>query len=229
MTIKVKICGLTNPEQIKQIEKLDVDHIGFINIKRSKRYVTIDEINHLQKQLNNKILTTLVLEPEDAYEVTRNVDNTQIFNIQLHSLSQFDIRYIRWSNQYSNCKYINTTKVIGLTDNINKSKEKELKEYALFSDNILLDYVKDGKTGGTNTQIPIETAIKASKIIKAENPNTEVTLAGGLNYNYLKKIRDKLHYFDRIDLNSGVEDSPGQKNISEIKKILKLVKQEATI
>lgn len=225
MTIKVKVCGLTNIEQIKQIEKLDVSHIGFINIKRSKRYVTLNEIKHLQKQLNNKILTTLVLEPESAYEVTNMVDTTQIFNIQLHSLNQFDIRYIKWSNQYSNYRNVNTTKVIGLKDKLNEEKIKEIKDYALYSDNILLDYIKDGLTGGTNTQIPIETAIKASKIIKAENPNTEVTLAGGLNHNYLERILDKLHYFDRLDLNSGVEDTPGQKNISEIKKILKLVNE----
>lgn len=225
MTIKVKICGITDLEQIKQIEKLNVDHIGFINIKRSKRYVSNEDIKCLKRKLNNNQLATLVLEPEDAYEVTRCIDATQIFNIQLHSLNKFDIRYIKWSNQYNDFGYVNTTKVIGLKDSINDAKINELKEYAPYADNILLDYIKDGLTGGTNTQIPIETAITASKIIKQENANAEVTLAGGLNYDYLESIYDKLHYFDRIDLNSGVEKSPGQKDIHEIKKVLNLVSE----
>ena len=37
-----------------------------------------------------------------------------------------------------------------------------------------------------------------------------------------ESIYDELKYFDRIDLNSGVEFEPGCKNINEIKKILKL-------
>ena len=37
MTIKVKVCGITNEKEMKKIEKLNVDHIGFINIERSKR------------------------------------------------------------------------------------------------------------------------------------------------------------------------------------------------
>ena len=44
-------------------------------------------------------------------------------------------------------------------------------------------------TGGTSKQIPIETAIKASKIIKSCNNKTQVTLAGGLNLDYLEKIQ----------------------------------------
>ena len=78
-------------------------------------------------------------------------------------------------------------------------------------------------TGGTSKQIPIETAIKASKIIKSCNNKTQVTLAGGLNLDYLEKIQEKLSYFDMIDLNSGVENKPGQKNINKIKKILNII------
>lgn len=224
MTIKIKVCGMTNIKETNKIAKLNIDHIGFINIRRSKRYITIDEINNLQKHINDKRLSTLVLEPEDAYEVITRIDNTQISNIQLHSLNNFDIRYIKWLNQY-NMRYINTTKVIGLQNTLNANKMMELKKYALYSDNILLDYIKEGLTGGTNTQIPIETAIKASQIIKKANRNTEVTLAGGLNLEYLESIQDKLQYFNRIDLNSGVENTPGRKNIQKIKKIVKLVNE----
>lgn len=225
MAIKVKVCGITNENEMKKIEKLNVDRIGFINIERSKRNVSINQINYLGKRLNNKHLGTLVLEPDYAYKTIETVNRTQIFNVQLHSLNNYDLRYIQWLNQYHNCNHLNITKVIGLQNSINEDKISEIKQYSKISENILLDYVNDGLTGGTNKQIPIETAIKASKIIKSINNNINVILAGGLNLEYLEQIQDNLQYFDMIDLNSGVENSPGRKNILQIKRILKMTKE----
>jgi phosphoribosylanthranilate isomerase len=93
-------------------------------------------------------------------------------------------------NQYHNCNYLNITKVIGLQNRINHETINNLKQHCLYADNILLDYIKDGLTGGTNKQIPIETAIKASNIIKSISNKTQVTLAGGLNLEYLEKIQE---------------------------------------
>lgn len=225
MTIKVKVCGITNENEMRKIEKMDVDRIGFINIERSKRNISINEINYLGKKLNNKRLGTLVLEPDNAYKTIETINRTQIFNVQLHSLNNYDLRYIQWLNQYHNCNHLNITKVIGLQNTIDEKKINEIREYCKISENILLDYVNDGLTGGTSKQIPIETAVKASKIIKSINGNINVILAGGLNLEYLEQIQDKLNYFDMIDLNSGVEDSPGRKNILKIKKILKMTKE----
>lgn len=225
MTMKIKICGITNEKDMKKIEKLNVDRIGFINIERSKRNISLDTISYLEKQLLNKRLSTLVLEPENAYDALQKANRTEIFNLQLHSLSCFDIRYMIWLNQYHNGERLNITKAIGLNDKIDANKKKEIEKYCLYSDNILFDYIKDGKTGGTNTHIPIQTAVKASQIVKNKDNRTEVTLAGGLNLEYIEEIQDQLHYFDRIDLNSGVEDEPGKKNINKIKKIIKLLNE----
>ena len=222
MNMKVKICGITNKSDLKKIEKTNYDKMGFINIDRSKRNVSINKVKQREKELINKRSSTLVLEPENAYDVILKCNRLQIFNVQLHSLTSFDIKYIQWINQYHNFEKLNITRAIGLQDNIDKNKQKQLEEYAKRCDNILLDYVKDGLTGGTNKQIPIETAIQASKIIKNANKNTEVSLAGGLNYEYLENIYDQLKYFDRIDLNSGVEIKAGKKNIKSIKKVLSL-------
>ena len=54
MTIKVKVCGITNEKEMKKIEKLNVDHIGFINIERSKRNVSLKKIVALENKLINK-------------------------------------------------------------------------------------------------------------------------------------------------------------------------------
>lgn len=222
MDMKVKICGITNLDDLKKIEKLDYDKVGFINIERSKRNVSMNKINQLEHELINKRSSTLVLEPSNAYDVILKCNRLKIFNIQLHCLSSYEIKYIKWINQYHNCENVNVTRAIGLRDKIDSAKKRELEEFSKRCDNILLDYVKDGLTGGTNRQIPIDTAVQASKIIKKANKYTEVSLAGGLNYDYLLSVYDQLRYFDRIDLNSGVEFEAGKKNIESIKRILKL-------
>jgi len=225
VTIKVKVCGITDEKEMKKIEKMNVDRIGFINIERSKRNISINRINYLGKKLKNKHTGTLVLEPDNAYKTIETINRTQIFNIQLHSLNHYDLRYLQWLNQYHNCTHLNITKVIGLSKSIDKKVIDEIKMYGLNCENILLDYVDDGLTGGTNKQIPIETAVRASKIIKSVNRNINVILAGGLNLEYLETVQENLCYFDMIDLNSGVEISPGRKNVTQIKKILKMTKE----
>ncbi len=225
MTVEIKVCGITNKSDLKKIEKLDVDHIGFINIERSKRYVSLDEIISLENELKNKRLSTLVLEPTDAYSTLLKINRSGIFNLQFHSLSCFDIKYLIWLNQYHNNEKLQITRAIGLRDEITPEIQKEIENHTLYSDNILFDYIKDGKTGGTNTQIPIDTVINASRIVKKIDPRTKVTLSGGLNLEYLEEIKEKLEYFDMIDLNSGVEDKPGVKNINKIKEVIKLVKE----
>ena len=223
MSIKIKVCGMTDKHEIKKLEKLNIDRIGFINIDRSKRNISLNEINELNNILNYRRRSTLVIEPENPYEVILKANKLGIYNIQLHSLDYSDIRYIQWLNQYHNCENINVTKVIGLQDIITEEKKKEIERYSQFCNNILLDYTKNGKTGGTNTQIPIKTAVKARNIVKNISNFTEVTLAGGLNYEYLEENKEYIQYFDRIDLNSGVEETPGRKNIKKIREIIEIM------
>ena len=45
--MKVKICGIMRSSDLKSLEKFDPHFIGFINIKRSKRFVDIAKINSL--------------------------------------------------------------------------------------------------------------------------------------------------------------------------------------
>ena len=223
MSIKIKVCGMTNKNEIKKLEKLNIDRIGFINIDRSKRNIPLNKINELNNVLNYKRTSTLVIEPENPYEVILKANQIGIYNIQLHSLDYSEIRYIQWLNQYHNCENINVTKVIGLQDIITEEKKKEIERYSQFCDNILFDYIKNGKTGGTNTQIPIKTAINARNIVKNICKSTEVTLAGGLNYEYIEENMENMKFFDRIDLNSGVEETPGRKNIDKIKEIIEII------
>ena len=94
MTLEVKVCGITRSNDIEKIQKLDVDHIGFINIERSKRNVTLDEICSLKYDLIDKTMAVLVVEPENPYEAIMKTSFTKIGNIQVKDLKIGTWRYL---------------------------------------------------------------------------------------------------------------------------------------
>ncbi|MGN1363283.1 MAG: phosphoribosylanthranilate isomerase [Methanobrevibacter sp.] len=220
MATKIKICGMTDKNIVNELSKLNIDYLGFINIKRSKRFVSLNKINNLTKNLENKNFLTLVIDDENPEEINNKVNKTGIKRVQFHS--NITINNIKKLKELNNT--IKITMVIGIKNKIDLEVKNNLEEYSQYVDSILFDYIKDGLTGGTNTHIPIETAVEASKIVKNKNPKCNVILAGGLNYNYLKEIFEYLDNFDIIDVNSGVEDSPGIKNVEKIKIIIELIK-----
>lgn len=220
MSLKIKVCGITSNVVADSLSAMGVDYIGFINIPRSKRYVNIEDINKITRNINKKDYSTLILDTENPQIVIKKIKETEFNRVQFHSnITCHDIDLIKeWDNN------INITMTVGIKNKLTSDIEEKLESYSHHADNILFDYVKDGLTGGTNTHIPIKTAVVASNIVKNANKRCNTILAGGLNYDYLKDIYNELDNFDMIDLNSGVEDSPGIKNLVKIEKIIDLIK-----
>ncbi|MEN6574397.1 phosphoribosylanthranilate isomerase [Methanobacterium aggregans] len=221
--MKVKICGMTRPEDVQICEDAGADFIGFINIKRSKRFVELERINELKHFMKNKDRAVLVMEPENAEEVLFALRKTGIKILQLHSLSPYEIKYLKWRDCFKISpleKDLKIVRAVGISDKLSEDKKEEIKEFARVCDAIIFDYEVEGKSGGTGRQIPIETAVKASKIAKNIKKSIKTVLAGGMSTERIKgyeKILDK--YFDYVDVNSGVEDAPGIKNPLKIKEL----------
>lgn len=210
--MKVKVCGITNLEDLKTCENHNPAFIGFINVKRSKRFVDIEEINELTKWMENPEKIVLVLEPETIDEVLDKTEKCGIKNVQLHSLAPDEIFQI---------KNINVIRAIGIPEKIDDSKKKEIEEFARVCNYLLFDYEVSGKSGGTGKQIPLEVAENAAETAKTINPDVKLILAGGMNTERMKnegKTISKI--FDYVDVNSGVEDSPGIKNKSKISEFI---------
>ncbi len=94
--MKIKICGITRFEDVSKCEESGANLMGFINIKRSKRFVTLQEIKTLVSSMKNKNRAVLVLEPDNPEEVVMKMKKTGIRIVQLHSLSNNEIKYLRW-------------------------------------------------------------------------------------------------------------------------------------
>jgi len=221
--MKVKICGLTRIEDVVSCENLGVHSIGFINIKRSKRFLKIDEINNIidSAQLNSQVNTVAVLEPKDCHELEIKIKKLKVDNIQLHSLSADEIKQFKEKN-----KDYYIIRAVGLSDKLYYNKKRQIMDFAKICDGILLDYELSGRTGGTGFQIPINIAVDASKIARQSNKDIEIFIAGGIDSERVKNegyIINK--YFDYWDVNSGVEEKPGIKNHSKITEIMRYIEK----
>ncbi|MCZ3364492.1 MULTISPECIES: phosphoribosylanthranilate isomerase [Methanobacterium] len=206
--MEFKICGITRPEDIRVCENEGSAFVGFINIKRSKRFQDIEKVRELVDSMKDKEKAVLVLEPESVEEAMESIEKSGVKNIQLHSLQAEDIDKL---------KEINVIKAIGIPEKIDGSKKEEIESFAKVCKYLIFDSMIQGKSGGTGKQIPLEVAAEATRIAKESNKDIKLFLAGGINASRIKNegnlIKD---IFDYVDVNSGVEDSPGIKNRDKI-------------
>jgi Phosphoribosylanthranilate isomerase len=206
--MEFKICGITRLEDLQACEDSGSTFVGFINIMRSNRFLDIKKIGELIGSMKNQDKSVLVIEPETAEEVRDLVEKSGAKNVQLHSLQPDDI---------VNLKEVNVIKAIGIPEKIDESKKEEIESFAKVCRYLIFDSMIRGKSGGTGKQIPLEVAAEAAEIAKKSNENVKLFLAGGIN---AKRIEDEgkliKNSFDYVDVNSGVEDSPGIKNRDKI-------------
>lgn len=202
--IKVKICGMRDVENIRAVAELHPDYMGFIFYKKSPRYVG----NDFSLDENE------VTEPVGVFV---NEDKGEIFK-RLKSINS-NIAQLHGNEKPSECdelksRGIKVIKVFSVDDEFDFNSTKQYKDVA---DYFLFD--TKGKLYGGNA--------KTFDWRKLEQYDQELPffLSGGLNADNLKQI----HILDTmnlhaVDLNSGVEDSPGSKNIEKIKSAMSCLK-----
>lgn len=210
--MQVKICGIRNEKDLETCENHEADFIGFINVERSKRFIDINKISELKNKMKNPQKAVLVLEPVNADEVINKSLKSGIKNVQLHSLTYDEIRKI---------KDVNIIKAIGIPENLDDEKIREIENLARVCDYLLFDPIVSGKSGGTGKQIPLPNAEKSAEIARTVNPDIKLVLAGGMNTERINKEGKKIkEIFDYIDVNSGVEESPGIKDEYKINEFM---------
>ena len=217
--MKTKVCGITREKDIKACQEQDVDLMGFINVKRSRRFVSLDKISDLLSKMENKGKAVLIMETENINDVQEAIKETGINIIQFHSLKNDEIREFKENN--SEIKII---KAIGIPETIDNQKINEIKSYAEICDFLLFDSEVHGKSGGTGKQIPTKLAIQGAEIARKHAKRIKLILAGGINSKRIKSDRILNEYFDYVDVNSGVEDRPGIKNNSKIREFMQVIK-----
>ncbi len=216
MSIKVKVCGIRRILDVLMVESRGADLLGFINVDRSQRFVDLNLIRLLTSQMDDPEKAVLIMEPDNPEDVIKNTEISGISKIQLHSLFPADINYLKRVSE------LEITRAVGLGESIAPDKVVEIENYAEVCDVLLLDYELNGKSGGTGLQIPIQVAIEAAEAAR-DISGIDVFLAGGMNARLLEKNRKLIvKHFQGIDINSGVEESPGIKDMVKIEEFMEI-------
>lgn len=203
--IKVKVCGVSNPEMVKQLLKLELDFIGFIFYKKSPRYIS----NQIAQDL-------LSVDFGNTRPVCVYVNPTRDYVLETSSYFDNPILQFHGEEPESFCDSFNLEywKAIRVKSS---SSFSEILSYQS-AEAILLENHKDGLYGGTGE------AFDWSLIKDHDDQIKKIILSGGINIENVDNAIDTLPWC--IDLNSGVESSVGKKDIKLIIDILNNIKNE---
>ncbi|BAQ66907.1 phosphoribosylanthranilate isomerase [Geminocystis sp. NIES-3709] len=203
--MRIKICGVTLLEQAISIAELGVDTLGFICVKTSPRYIKPEDIKNIIKILPPEMSKVGVFVNENVENIITLVKETGLTAIQLHGDENLNVcRQLR--------EFLPDIEIIKAFRYQNLKSLQLLENYLPLIDTILLDAFQEGIYGGTG---------KTLNWLQLNNfrPSRPWLLAGGLEPdNVITALQ--IVQCDGIDLSSGVEISPGNKDLDKIKLLL---------
>lgn len=216
---KVKICGLTRKEDIKYVNELLPDYVGFVFAK-SKRQVSLDKAKELINLLDKNIQTVGVFQDENIEKVKNTAAYLKLDIIQLHGSEDKEYAKRLYPSKVWKCLSIDVVESLDnnnlLQDRIKVNQEKldRLSEYKIEA--LLVDSSVKGTKGGTGVSFNWD-------ILNELVLNKKLILAGGLNCDNIEKAIEKLEPY-AVDVSSGVEEN-GIKNYNKMKSFIKKVRK----
>src|SRR2546423_3136849 len=192
--LRVKICGLTTPQDAAAAIEFGADALGFNFFPGSKRYVgkTVDWISDLPGTTDR----IAILVAPSWNETKRVAAIPGITGLQLHGdeTPQFCRRL--------KDEGIRFEKALPVTD-----PDSLIDVPDFFTSRVLLDSSNAGEFGGSGRTFPWELA---RRFVEA-NPQLQVILAGGLTPKNVADAVKTVRPFG-VDVTTGVEGSAGRKD-----------------
>ena len=207
--MRVKICGITQIKQGQEIAALGANSIGFICVERSPRYITPDKIKAIANELPAETDKVGVFADHSLAEIIRVINEANLTAVQLHGKESPDFcdrlgRAIAPEIEIIKAFRIKSANCL-----------KETAKYTSRVDTLLLDAYHPQMLGGTGETIDWQDLIEFK-------PSLPWMLAGGLTPDNVTQALSRLQP-DGIDLSSGVERSPGDKNLSKVAQLFEAI------
>jgi phosphoribosylanthranilate isomerase len=203
--MRVKICGITNREDAEAAISAGADALGFILYEQSKRYISIENAIRIVEELPPFVQSVAV-----TVNATREFTNLgwrkqlKTFNLaQLHGHeSPVHVKAVS--------KYLPVIKVFPADKAAANPEAYAVSAFML--DTPSKDY------GGTGQIFDWGLALEFKKRI-----TKPLILSGGLNPENVAKAIETVHPY-AVDVNSGVEASPGKKDHAKLRDFISICK-----
>ncbi|MEO1340868.1 MAG: phosphoribosylanthranilate isomerase [Cyanobacteria bacterium J06635_13] len=207
--MRVKICGITQIEQGQAIADLGADSIGFICVPKSPRYVTPQQIRAIAAALPEQTVKVGVFANHSIAEIIAIVEQGQLTAVQLHGAESPEfcgqLRQ-KIGSQTELIKAFRIESAQSLTATTN---------YTDWVDTLLLDAYHPQMLGGTGHTIDWQDLTQFQ-------PTIPWMLAGGITPSNVGEALSRLQPHG-IDLSSGVERSPGVKDLSKVAQLFEAI------
>ena len=203
--IPTKICGITNLSDAKAAAVHGASAIGFIFYEKSSRAISIEDAKFISRHLSNDISKVGVFVNHDTAFIEEAIRSVSLNIIQLHGdetpgfCNQFDVPVFK-------AVRIKNEASLSVMDQYNVA-------------GFLLDTFSNKQYGGTGETFDWS--------LINEQIDTPIILSGGLNPDNILDAIDSVNPA-AIDVNSGVELSPGKKDHQKINLLFENLKNTNT-
>ena len=198
----VKVCGMRDAQNIRDVENLGVDWIGMIFWPQSKRFVA-EVPSYLPK--HQKRVGVFVDAPLE--DIRQHISDYQLNIIQLHGQESPD--YVKALKPHTTIKAFNIAKADDLA---------QTEQYEGIADYFLFD-TKGLMVGGNGQKFDWS-------VLTTYHGKTPFLLSGGIGLDDAESIGSFHHpCCIGIDLNSRFEISPALKDIDKLRTFLGKIKQ----
>jgi len=209
--MRIKVCGMTLPEQVQKLPDIGATFAGFIFYPKSPRYV-FRHLTSAQIKKINTINKVGVFVNSSVEEVLLMVDECRLHMVQLHGDE---------SPKYCEriADYVSVVKAFRLSDN--DSIEWMIRPYMDVCDMFMFDTMGAGY-GGTGKKFDWN-------MLKGSNIGKPFFLSGGIQAEDTTALRQ----FENepvskalfaIDINSKFETSPGVKDMKKVEMFINELK-----
>jgi phosphoribosylanthranilate isomerase len=209
--MKIKVCGMSQAQNIASVVGLGIDYIGFIFYEKSPRYV-LQNNSDFVKDLNfGKAQKVGVFVNHSIEFIIEKINQFQLDLVQLHGYESIEfcssIRFSVWATQ------IKIIKVFSIGEDFDF---QQLDDYKPFVDYFLFD-TKGKNLGGNGVTFDWE-------ILKNYDNEIPFFLSGGIDIQHIEEIRKlKNLNIHALDINSKFELSAGLKDVEKIKEFAELL------
>jgi len=207
----LKICGLTQSQQVVAIAEMGVAALGVIGVPKTPRYVPPKQMGILNQALTQTKtgipLVAVLMDPDQA-QVVDLVEHQKLAGLQLHG-QESPQRCAQIRQRYPHLLLIKA---------LRPRTQAELalgQDYAPWVDYLLMDAYDPQRAGGTGH-------IANWDWLEVWDSPCPWILAGGLNALTLPQALTRMQP-DGVDLSSGVEEAPGVKNLLQVAEVVKVL------
>lgn len=201
----LKICGLTQWEDVFAVAQLGADYLGFILSEASPRYVAPEEAKQLSARIKAEyplIQTVAVITQTPRADIELTAQQAGCDWVQVHS----DIS----AGEFNRLEIAQKIKVFRVKEALSLEQIK-----AFQADYYLFDTYLEGVPGGTGRRF------NPQHIPESILPYAFI--AGGISPETISNCLKNFPRSYAFDINSGVESSPGKKDLARVKAVIKAI------